>query len=354
MERSRRNKKRRITIKKDFQAIKTTPMMLRSQVHIKDEKSKWLDYSRRTRNEPRTDERSENNRTCENQDTLLALQSLGFDTSTTFADDVHQQPNKRRKQFQCQGFIANSNQYNNLFMVHLDRINNFLVHSERCSDQSIEEVEQTPYKAKIPSDYKKGNGFRATFHDYSHDGRTKSKNQQHNDYNREAKETESNRSGAVKIILNYYQKLEQFSDEENKDWRRHMCQFEILCKQYKTDDSTMINQFAQSLKPPSNAYHFYKKLRKAENPLKEMTEEFDSRCHSEMRRSTAVRSLWDLKFNNFRKYYKIFEKRFRKLISDLEILSCLAHDECYYALCTALFSAVERCPWSLHSKMIQL
>lgn len=58
-----------------------------------------------------------------------------------------------------------------------------------------------------------------------------------------------------------------------------------------------------------------------------MTEEFYSRYHSEMRRSRAARSLKNLKFSIFRKDYKTDEEAFRKLITELEMLSCLVHEE---------------------------
>lgn len=69
-----------------------------------------------------------------------------------------------------------------------------------------------------------------------------------------------------------------------------------------------------------------------------MTEELDSRYYSEMRRSRAARSLKNLNLNNFKKDYKTDEEAFRKLISELETLSCLAHDEdqSNHALSTAL------------------
>lgn len=70
-----------------------------------------------------------------------------------------------------------------------------------------------------------------------------------------------------------------------------------------------------------------------------------------MRGSRAVRSLKNVKFNNFRNGYKTDEKSFRKLISELYMLLCLAHheDQSNHALCTALWSAVERCPWYLQA-----
>lgn len=82
-----------------------------------------------------------------------------------------------------------------------------------------------------------------------------------------------------------------------------------------------------------------------------MTDEFDSRYHSEMRRNKAARSLKKLKIKNFRRDCKTDEEDFMKLTSQLERLSCLAHeeDQSNHALCTALWSAVEECPWLLHT-----
>lgn len=74
-----------------------------------------------------------------------------------------------------------------------------------------------------------------------------------------------------------------------------------------------------------------------------MTDSFDSRLHSEMRRRRAARSLKTLKVNNFRKYYKADEEAFRKLISELERHLRLAHkyNQSNYAQFAALWSSVE-------------
>lgn len=80
-----------------------------------------------------------------------------------------------------------------------------------------------------------------------------------------------------------------------------------------------------------------------------MTEEFDYRYHCKMRRSRAAKSLKHLKFNNFKNDYKTDEEAFKYLIN--ERMSYLAHyeDQSNHAVCTALCSAVEGCPWSLHA-----
>lgn len=189
-------------------------------------------------------------------------------------------------------------------MVQPDRRNNIPIHNERFSDQSIEEIEQPRYKTKSTSDYKKRKELRPTLHNDAHDGRTLNEKQQYKRYDRETKEKELNMREAIKLTLNWYQKHYQFSGKANEYWSRHLCQFEILCEEYKTGDSTRINHFAHYLKLWSCAYQFYQKLRKAEKTWKEMTEAFDFKCRSKMRRSRAARSSNNLKFKNFRKDYK--------------------------------------------------
>lgn len=88
-------------------------------------------------------------------------------------------------------------------------------------------------------------------------------------YEKELKEKELNRREAIKLILNYYQKYQQFSGTANEDWRRYLSQFETLCEECNTDSSTRLANFAHSLKPTSNAYHFYQKLRKADKSWEE-------------------------------------------------------------------------------------
>lgn len=69
---------------------------------------------------------------------------------------------------------------------------------------------------------------------------------------------------AFNLTLNYYNKQEKFSGTANEDWRIHLPQFEILCEEYKTDDSTRIANFAHSLKPSSDGNYLYQKLRMSE------------------------------------------------------------------------------------------
>lgn len=49
-------------------------------------------------NAPRANESSENNTPYDNPDTLLELQALGYDTSTTFANEDQNQHNERQEQ----------------------------------------------------------------------------------------------------------------------------------------------------------------------------------------------------------------------------------------------------------------
>lgn len=64
-------------------------MKLRYQVHVNDDESKALDYSRK-RNAPITNAKSDKNCPYDNPDTLLVLQALGFDTSANFSNDFQQ------------------------------------------------------------------------------------------------------------------------------------------------------------------------------------------------------------------------------------------------------------------------
>lgn len=59
----------------------------------------------------------------------------------------------------------------------------------------------------------------------------------------------------------------QFSVTANEGWRKHLCQFDILCEEFKTDDTIMFTNFANSLKPSRNAYHFYKQSMKCTEKL---------------------------------------------------------------------------------------
>lgn len=58
----------------------------------------------------------------------------------------------------------------------------------------------------------------------------------------------SNGTEAIKLILNYYQKYNQFLGTAKENWRTHISQFVILGEEYKTDNSTRSNHFAHSLK----------------------------------------------------------------------------------------------------------
>lgn len=81
----------------------------------------------------------------------------------------------------------------------------------------------------------------------------------------------------------------------------------------------------------------------------EFEAEFEGRCHSEIKRSRADRSINNLTFLDFKNDSESDEEAFRMLIGELERSSCLVHDEdqSNHAICTALWSAVEEFPWSL-------
>lgn len=90
---------------------------------------------------------------------------------------------------------------NSSFIVHYDKRGTIPVENDRLSDETIEEVQQTRYPNKSPSDYKESRGLRS----FSKIWRALNENQNFNGYNRTAKEKQWNRREAIKLILDYYQ-----------------------------------------------------------------------------------------------------------------------------------------------------
>lgn len=106
----------------------------------------------------------------------------------------------------------------------------------------------------------------------------------------------------------------------NEDCGKNLSQFEILCEEYSRDAATRLTHFAHSIKPASNEFQLDQKVKKANKNWKYVTEEFDSRYHSKMRRSRAVRNIQNLKLKS-----DLNDDVFREQKGKIESLSCLAH-----------------------------
>ena len=157
---------------------------------------------------------------------------------------------------------------------------------------------------------------------------------------------------ALKLILDYYHKNPRLTGTSNEDWRRHLSQFELLCEEFKTDEEVQLVHFAHSLKPSSNAFYHYQKLRHAGHSWSELVRNFDVRYHSEVKRCRAARAMKSLKFKDFKKKDDDDEEAFRNLVGEIDRLSCLAHDDdqSNHSLCAVLWTSVEGCPWALHAQ----
>lgn len=79
------------------------------------------------------------------------------------------------------------------------------------------EIEKARYKTKKWSDYKEIKWLRPKLHRDTHDVRTLNENQQYKGYNSEAEEKELNRREYIKLILNFFQKQDQFSSTINEE-----------------------------------------------------------------------------------------------------------------------------------------
>lgn len=57
----------------------------------------------------------------------------------------------------------------------------------------------------------------------------------------------------MKFIVHFYNNIIPFSGGIDEDWLRHFDQFEMLSKDYESDDVTLQKQFVHTLKPGNKA-----------------------------------------------------------------------------------------------------
>lgn len=148
-----------------------------------------------------------------------------------------------------------------------------------------------------------------------------------------------NRRAAIKLILDYYNKHDTFSGSIDGDCQRHLDQFNSLCKEYQMDPLTRLRHFGHSLQHKSQAYHYYQSLVKNDSVTwTTMCQTFDNRYHSNTKRTRLSRQLKALTFKQFRHQEASDEEALKKLLAEMERLSCLANDDDqkYAGLCDIL------------------